>query len=44
MPRKPSVKDVGTINIRDVPKDFLHLVELAATVERRTIKSFFGPL
>ncbi|MEO7859855.1 MAG: hypothetical protein ABIU05_05330 [Nitrospirales bacterium] len=31
---------MGTINIRDVPKDFLHLVKMAATVERRTIKSF----
>lgn len=33
-------QDVGTINIRDVPKDFLHLVKMAATVERRTIKGF----
>lgn len=40
MPRKSSVKDVGTINIRDVPKEFLHLVKMAATVERRTIKGF----
>jgi porphobilinogen deaminase len=40
MPRKSSAKDVGTLNIRDVPKDFLHLVKLAATVERRTIKGF----
>jgi hypothetical protein len=27
-------KIVGTINIRDVPKDFLHLVKLAATMEQ----------
>ena len=40
MPRKSSGKDVGTINIREVPKDFLHRVKLAATVERRTIKGF----
>jgi hypothetical protein len=32
-------KIVGTINIRDVPKDFLDLVKLAATVEQR-IKCF----
>jgi hypothetical protein len=40
MPRKSSAKDMGTLNIRDVPKDLLYLVKLAATVERRTIKGF----
>ena len=40
MPRKSSAKDIGTLNIRDVPKDVLHLVKLAATVERRTMKGF----
>jgi len=40
MPRKSSAKDMGTLNIRDVPKDLLYLVKLAATVERRSIKGF----
>ena len=40
MPRKSPSKDVGSLNIRDVPKDLLHRVKLAATVERRTVKGF----
>ena len=40
MPRKASAKDVGAINIRDVPKDLLHRVKLAAAVERRSVKGF----
>jgi hypothetical protein len=38
--RKASTKDVGAINIRDVPKDLLHRVKLAAAVERRSVKGF----
>jgi porphobilinogen deaminase len=40
MPRKTSAKDVGAINIRDVPKELLHRVKLAATAERRSVKGF----
>jgi len=40
MPKKPSAKDVGAINIRDVPKELLHRVKLAATVEHRSVKGF----
>jgi hypothetical protein len=40
MPRKSLPKDVGTLNIRDVPKDLLYRVKLAAAVERRTVKGF----
>lgn len=40
MGRKPSAKTVGALNIRGVPKDFLHRVKLAATVERRSVKGF----
>lgn len=40
MPRKTSAKDVGALNIRDVPKELLHRVKLAATVERRSVKGF----
>ncbi len=40
MPRKSPAKDVGTLNIRDVPKDTLYCVKLAATGERRTAKGF----
>ena len=40
MPRKTSTKDVGAINIRDIPKDLLHRVKLAAVVERRSVKGF----
>jgi hypothetical protein len=40
MPRTPPAKDVGTINIRDVPKDLLYRVKLAAAVERRSVKGF----
>lgn len=40
MHRKSPAKDVGTLNIRDVPKDLLYRVKLAAAVERRTVKGF----
>ena len=41
MPRKSSSpKDVGSLNIRDVPKDLLYRVKLAAAVERRSVKGF----
>ena len=40
MPRKSPPRDVGTLNIRDVPKDLLYRVKLAAAVERRTVKGF----
>ena len=40
MPRKTSAKDVGAINIPDVPKELLHRVKLAATAERRSVKGF----
>ena len=40
MPRKSSAKDVGALNLRDVPKDLLYRVKLAAAVERRTVKGF----
>jgi hypothetical protein len=40
MPRKSLPKDVGTLNLRDVPKDLLYRVKLAAAVERRTVKGF----
>ena len=40
MRRKTPPKDVGALNLRDVPKDLLHRVKLAATVERRTVKGF----
>lgn len=40
MPRKLTSKSVGSINLREVPKDLLHRLKLAATVERRTIKGF----
>jgi hypothetical protein len=40
MPRKKTEREVGTLNIRDVPKELLHRIKLAATAERRTIKAF----
>jgi PilZ domain len=40
MPRKSPANDVETLNIRDVPKDLLYRVKLAATVERRTVNGF----
>jgi hypothetical protein len=40
MPRKSSAKDVGALNLRDVPKDLLYRVKLAAAVERRSVKGF----
>ncbi len=40
MPKKTTSESMGTINIRDVPKELLHRLKLAATVERRTIKGF----
>lgn len=40
MPRKTSAKDVEALNIRDVPKELLHRVKLAATVARRSVKGF----
>jgi hypothetical protein len=40
MPRKSSAKDMGTLNIRDVPKDLLYRVKLAATLERRAVNRF----
>ena len=40
MPKKSSAKDVGALNIRDVPKELLYRVKLAAMVERRSVKGF----
>lgn len=40
MPRKTSAKDVEALNIRDVLKELLHRVKLAATVECRSVKGF----
>lgn len=40
MPRKSPAKDVGTLNLLDVPKDLIHRVKLAAAMERRTVKGF----
>ena len=40
MPRKTSAKNVGALNIRDVPKELLHRVKMAATVEHRSVKGF----
>ncbi len=40
MPRKSPANDVETLNIRDVPKDLLYRVKLAAIVERRTVNGF----
>jgi len=34
---------MGALNLRDVPKDSLYRVKLAAAVERRTVKSFPWP-
>jgi hypothetical protein len=40
MPQKSPANDVETLNIRDVPKDLLYRVKLAATVERRAVNRF----
>jgi hypothetical protein len=40
MHKKLTPKNVGAINIRDVPKELLHRVKLAATLERRSVKGF----
>ncbi|HEU0068475.1 MAG TPA: hypothetical protein VFQ26_04345 [Nitrospiraceae bacterium] len=38
--RKSPAKDVGAINLRDVPKDLLYRVKLAAAVEQRAVMGF----
>ena len=40
MPKKEQTNDAGTINIRDIPRDLLIRMKMAAALERRTLKGF----
>ena len=40
MPRKEQPAETGTINIRDIPRDLLVRMKMAAALERRTLKGF----
>ncbi len=40
MARNEDVADTGTINIRQVPRDLLVRMKMAAAMERRTLKGF----
>ncbi len=40
MPKKEQPIDAGAINIRDVPREMLVKMKMAAALERRTLKGF----
>lgn len=40
MSRKEQPADTGTINIRDIPREMLVRMKMAAALERRTLKGF----
>jgi hypothetical protein len=40
MAKKEQPADTGTINIRDIPREMLVRMKMAAAVERRTLKGF----
>jgi hypothetical protein len=40
MPKKEQPADTGTINIREVPREMLVKMKMAAALERRTLKGF----
>ncbi len=40
MPRKPPTAHKGTLNIRDIPKQTIYRLKMAAAAEHRTVKGF----
>lgn len=40
MAKKDDPTDTGTINIRDIPRELLMQMKMAAVLERRTLKGF----
>jgi hypothetical protein len=40
MLKKKKVSSHGTLNIRNVPKELIHRIKMAAAVEHRTVKGF----
>ena len=40
MPGKPHGNSTGALNLRDVPKDMLFRLKMAAAAEHRTVKGF----
>jgi hypothetical protein len=40
MPKKEQPADTGTVNIRDIPREMLVKMKMAAALERRTLKGF----
>lgn len=40
MAKKDDPADTGTINIRDIPRELLMRMKMAAVLERRTLKGF----
>jgi porphobilinogen deaminase len=40
MAKKDELADIGTINIRDIPRELLMRMKMAAVLERRTLKGF----
>lgn len=40
MPGKSQTSEKGALNLRDVPKDLLFRLKMAAAADRRTVKGF----
>ena len=40
MPKKPTEKAHGVLNLRNVPKDLVYRLKMAAAAEHRTVKGF----
>ena len=40
MKKKPNTDHKGTLNIRDIPKDTIFKLKMAAAAEHRTVKGF----
>ena len=40
MPKKERSADTGTINMREIPRNILVKMKMAAALERRTLKGF----
>jgi len=36
----PPPPEIGALNLRDIPKDLLYKLKMAAAAERRTVKGF----
>ena len=40
MPKREQSADTGTVNMRDIPRETLVKMKMAAALERRTLKGF----